>query len=101
MAPVVGGRLNSIVLELQRDALDPNAKVSDLLRKAMVVARKLRINELEGWLKFEVNGYPEDHTDFPAYRFMEGQVKALNPYRGWIPVVFEDPKLARSCSRRP
>ena len=33
--------MNSIVLELQDDAMSSGLRVSDLLRKALVVARKL------------------------------------------------------------
>ena len=38
--------MNSLVLELQRDALHKNVKVSDLLRKALVVAKKLEIKNV-------------------------------------------------------
>ena len=37
----------SLVEELQRDALNANAKVSDLLRKAKAIAVKLELPELE------------------------------------------------------
>ena len=34
--------MESIVIELQRNALDRDVSVADLLRKALVVARKLQ-----------------------------------------------------------
>jgi len=49
----------SLVEELQRDALNANAKVSDLLRKAKAIAVKLELPELEEWVEHELNGYPE------------------------------------------
>ena len=39
--------MSGLVLELQRDALNKNVNVSDLLRKAMVVSKKLGINEMK------------------------------------------------------
>ena len=46
----------SLVQELQKEALDPNVKVSDLLRKALVVSKKLGIAEIEAWINKELNG---------------------------------------------
>ncbi|MCY7381424.1 MAG: hypothetical protein LH628_02325 [Microcoleus sp. CAN_BIN18] len=77
--------MGSLVLELQRDALNPEISVLVLLRKALVVARKLNIQEFQQWVEKELNGYPE-RLYLPQYRFMFGDLKALNPYRGWIPV---------------
>lgn len=36
----------------------------------------------------------------PAYRKIEGQLIAHNPFRGWIPVMFDDPAEARLLSTR-
>ena len=38
--------MGSLVLELQRDALNPETSVLALLRKALVVAKKLKIQVL-------------------------------------------------------
>jgi hypothetical protein len=38
--------MSSLVLELQRDALDPSISVLNLLRKALVVAKKLLRKQL-------------------------------------------------------
>lgn len=38
--------MNSAIIELQRDALNKSTLVSELLRKAFVVAKKLNIKEL-------------------------------------------------------
>lgn len=91
--------MTSIVLELQHDALDRRTPVEDLLRKALVVARKLGITDLQTWLEHELEGYPEG-AEIPDYRVVHGQVKCFNPYRGWIPMLFEDPRQADLCSRR-
>ncbi|MEG4944126.1 AbiTii domain-containing protein [Microcoleus sp. F4-D5] len=77
--------MGSLVLELQRDALNPQISVLVLLRKALVVARKLNIQEFQQWVEKELNGYP-GISYLPQYRFMFGDLKARNPYHGWIPV---------------
>jgi hypothetical protein len=79
-----------IVLELQREALDKSARVSDLLRKALLVARKLKVVDLESWILFELNGYT-DGSKIPDYRWMRGEIKSLNPYNGmWLPIMFRE-----------
>lgn len=89
-----------MILELQRDVLDQRIPASALLRKALVIATKLGLSEFAQWISMELDGYPLD-ADYPEYRFVEGEVKMWNPVRGWIPVVFEDPKLAKAATRRP
>ena len=36
-----------------------------------------------------LNGY-KNLDKIPDYRLLRGEVKAWNPYHGWIPVIFED-----------
>lgn len=90
----------SVVLELQQDALDRRVPVTDLLRKALVVAHKLSMREFEQWVTQEINGYGKD-DQVPEYRQIHGQVKAWNPYRGWQPVTFKDPEIGERLSVRP
>jgi hypothetical protein len=92
--------MNSIVLDLQRDALDTKVRVSDLLRKALVVARKLGLQDFQRWIEVELNGYG-DAKEVPQYRVVTGRVRAWNPYQGWIPIIFKDPKEAEIASTRP
>ena len=54
--------MSSLVVELQRHAMDSTASVPDLLRKALVVATKLWIVELRDWVQRESNGYNESDT---------------------------------------
>lgn len=75
-----------IVIQLQREALDENVDIETLLRKAYLVARKLKLKEFEEWISYEQNGYK---GNIPDYRTVGGEIKAWNPYHGWIPVVFE------------
>jgi hypothetical protein len=87
-----------IVLQLQQEALDRNILVSDLLRKALVIARKLGLVEFQAWVESELSGYRGKAT--PDYREVSGDVRGWNPYNGWIPLVFEDPKEGEQVARR-
>jgi hypothetical protein len=92
--------MGSIVIQLQEQALDSKVPLPDLLRKAIVVAKKLSISEFETWIEAELNGYTEP-AEFPEYRWITGEVKFWNPYHGWCPVIFEDGEDGAACSRRP
>src|SRR5262245_49927898 len=93
--------MSSVVLELQQEALDRKAPVSGLLRKALVVARKLGLQDFEAWVSKELSGYGDDDGDsVPAYRIVNGQVRAWNPYNGWVPVIFKDPQHGEMLSQR-
>lgn len=92
--------MGSLVLELRRDALDKNVSVADLLRKALVVARKLVVKEFEEWIDGELNGYKSGVRP-PDYRTLSGSLKILNPYHGWQPLLFEDSEEAERLSKRP
>lgn len=63
--------MSSVILDLQKEALDKDISVNDLLRKAYVVARKLKIDEFEKWTQLELNGYKE-LEDIPDYRHLVG-----------------------------
>jgi hypothetical protein len=90
-----------LVLELQRDALDSRVPVADLLRKALVVATKLGVKDLQAWVAKEMNGYwGDDADDVPDYREVRGEVKAWNPYHGWQPVYLDSGATAERLSRR-
>lgn len=88
-----------LVEELQREALDRNIPVSDLLRKALAVSKKLKISHIEEWINNELNGY-RSGAKIPYYREVQGQVKSLNPYHGWVPVCFETSEMAKMFSIR-
>ncbi|RUS93448.1 hypothetical protein DSM106972_096440 [Dulcicalothrix desertica PCC 7102] len=87
--------MSSLVVELRRDALDSSVSVLSLLRKALVVAKKLDIQEFENWIELELNGYTEIES-IPEYRFVQGQLKGHNPFRGWQPIVVMDTESIES-----
>ncbi len=80
---VVRLNMGSLVLELQRESLDSKVQITDLLRKALVVARKLGIKEFQLWAESELGGYSKGLA-IPEYRNVRGQVRCWNPFNGWI-----------------
>jgi hypothetical protein len=83
--------VSSLILELQGDALNPSVSALTLLRKALVVAAKLGIEEFQEWIELELNGYKG--YPIPEYRKMKGQLRAWNPYHGWQPIITHDQNL--------
>ena len=91
----------SIVQQLQKEALNAEISVSDLLRKAKVVAVKLDLKEFLDWIEKELDGYDvKTQEELPVYRIVSGEVKAWNPVRGWLPIYFEEPEIAELLSKR-
>lgn len=91
--------MKSLVLELQREAMNPDSRLSDVLRKAIVVATKLKIQDLRVWVELELKGYSNDEK-IPSYRKVNGTLKAWNPYNGWIPVIVRHSEVSEMLSNR-
>ncbi|MES0023140.1 MULTISPECIES: hypothetical protein [unclassified Mesorhizobium] len=90
-----------LVEEIQRDALNPNIPVSNLLRKVKVAAAKLKLDKVEDWVEHELNGY--GGVELPDYRILYGRPQAFNPYNGWIPIIMDNQKdndLMSRCETR-
>lgn len=79
--------MDSIVIDIQKQILSKST--TDVLRQAYIIARKLKIKDFEIWINNELNGYKED-ASIPEYRNIFGDIKAWNPYRGWVPVIIEN-----------
>jgi len=96
--PALKGELMSaIVPELVNMASDPTVTTADLLRRALVVARRLDVPDLISWLMSELNGYD---GEVPEYRILHGQLKAVNPFRGHVPLQVPA-ELHETLSRTP
>lgn len=71
--------------EIKLDLTNENAALSNTLRKAKILASKLRLPEIKDWLKYELEGYP-DRYKLPEYRIF----KAINfgtfsgPYQSMV-----------------
>lgn len=94
--------MSSIVIELQQELLNKDCDILQVLRKAHLIASKLRLTEFDLWIQSELNGYmTNNQDDIPDYRQIHGQVKAWNPYHGWIPVILQDAKIEDVlCNRK-
>ena len=87
-----------LVLHLQSEAQDMNVPVSNLLRRAKVVATKLNIPAALVWIDRELNGYSDadmDQRQLPGYRVLKGHPKFFNSYRGWCTMSSDDPEMLR------
>ena len=89
----------SIVLDLQKDVMQSDCDIVNILRKAHVIATKLDLIEFDDWLVDELKGYATKKT-IPEYRHIRGQLKARNPYRGWMSATIPDDDLERTASER-
>ncbi|UXL29522.1 hypothetical protein [Stenotrophomonas maltophilia] len=77
-----------IVIQLQELASDSSHDVSDLLRKALMVATKLELGEFREWILAELRGYSGTSRDnLPDYRIIRGDLRVYNPYHGLQPFI--------------
>ncbi|SFD95030.1 hypothetical protein SAMN05428981_102466 [Bacillus sp. OV194] len=91
--------MGSIIQELQMEAMNSTLEITDLLRKSLIVAKKLKIKEFEEWVIQELNGYKIPKTEIPEYREVVGKIQYFNPYHGWSPVIIEDVEILDIVSK--
>ena len=91
--------MDSLVLELQKEASSQNVSISELLKKAYIVARKLKIKDFEEWINYELKGYTCSYEEIPKYREVSGETKAWDPYNGWIPVIINEPTIGNMLTK--
>lgn len=82
--------MNSIILDLQQEISNSNCDVLSVLRKAHLIASKLKLTEFDNWIQNELNGYTGSQDDIPDYRKVKGNLKALNPNGSIRPVIIPD-----------
>lgn len=75
-----------IVLQLQELAADSGTPIPELLRKALLISTKLGLKDFRQWVLNELNGYNRV-DDLPDYRWIYGDLRVHNPYRGYIPFI--------------
>lgn len=89
------------VLELQKLASNENVTILDLLRKAFIVAKKLKIEEFIQWTEKELNGY-DGKDELPSYRKIRGETKVFNPATRTLEnPIFQDPSIQDLVSIKP
>ena len=88
--------MGSLIIELQRDALNEAISVPNLLRKAFIAAKKLKIQEFEKWIELELNGYDRlaesklvrfkgRWAKLPKYRWVTGELRVIFSGSGYEP----------------
>lgn len=93
----VSSELNALIADVSVSKIS----VTDLLRRAKILATKLKNKELLDFANEELDGYEgKVRKKIPKYRIVRGAVKALNPYRGWVPVQFTS-EVEKTMSSRP
>lgn len=75
---------HSSVIELRDEAISSSTNILELLRKASVIAKMLKLKEIENWVDSELKGYKED-SQIPSYREINGYVVFADK-NGWIPM---------------
>jgi len=66
--------MTTLLEDIQNDAVDASKDLSTLLRKCKLLAARLGSQQLEDWLLWESNGYPDD-VRVPEYRVWPLRVK--------------------------
>ena len=87
-----------LVLQLQQLATDNSTDVTELLRKALLVATKLGLQPFRDWVNQELHGY-DDTCDIPEYRHVRTELKVRNPYHGLIPFLIDDEEIMGEIMR--
>ena len=64
----------NLLEDIQNAAADSSSNVGTLLRKCKILAARLNSQQLEDWITWESNGYPED-IPVPSYRVWPLEVK--------------------------
>ncbi len=92
----------SVVLQLQREALDISSDILSLLRKVRIISQKLGLEELSTWAKKEVGGYTVDNPTeiIPKYRhIVGGTIELLHPNHGYSPTAIGDVNIKNDLER--
>ena len=77
--------------QLQTDATDSTIPVTDLVRRAKILATRLEQKNELVWINRELNGYMDLSWErLPTYRHLKGEIRAYNPfYKAWVPVFLK------------
>jgi AbiTii len=90
----------ALIDELQLDAADAAVSVSTLLRKALVVAARLGLEDVPQWINKELSGYNYNVDECPPYRMVKGRVRAKDAYRRFIDVHFDSNEFEQNVSEQ-
>lgn len=63
-----------LLYELEKDIIDSNIDLTQILRKAQVLAYKLKVSDMKTWVDNELNGY-KGTNNLPDYRILPAKLK--------------------------
>lgn len=92
--------MSKMISDLQQDILKSDCDIVNALRKAHLIAKKLKVDEFDAWIQNELNGYEPSSKNIPEYRNIQGMVKSKNPINGWMPVIIEDQEIENMLTHR-
>lgn len=83
--------LNSLILDFQNDINNPDMKIGDILRKALLIATKLNITDFVDWINLELEGYGE--KNIPDYRIIKCDIRLNNAHWKNLPFIINDTEI--------
>lgn len=79
--------MSSLIEELQFDLTNHKLKLSTILGKALLVASKLDVDDIQEWLKLEIYGYIDEKNNVPDYRMLYGRPQGYDRRTGdWLDI---------------
>ena len=69
-------KINNLVSEIIKDLTDEDKHISNILRKAFIIAETINNTEMMQWINLELEGYKEPEKT-PDYRIFSSVVKGL------------------------
>ncbi|MGE7199473.1 hypothetical protein [Brevundimonas naejangsanensis] len=74
--------MTGLVEQLANDAAHGDVSVSQLLRRAKLIASRLEVASVEQWIEHELSGYPNE-LEIPRYRILPGIPQGHWAHHGW------------------
>jgi hypothetical protein len=77
----------ALVPQFQEEITFGQKRIQDLLRMAQLLSGKLGLTDLQRWIEYELNGYPNSESA-PDYRtVVSTELQYFNPVQGWCTAV--------------
>lgn len=77
----------ALVRQFQEEITFGQKRIQDLLRMAQLISAKLQSTDLQRWIEYELDGYPNIKSA-PDYRtVVSTELQYFNPYHGWCTAV--------------
>lgn len=76
----------AIIDEITNKILEENCDLIKVLRMCAILANELKNVDFAQWTNQELDGY-DLKDSVPKYRVVKGELKAFNPYYGWVTIA--------------